>query len=159
MYGSLRPHGLQHTRLPCPSLPPRVCSDSCPLSWWCLSTISSSGERQDKQVDGLLAVINLRRKFKPSKWKWEGLWCFRVSFLTFDHSRNPFNSLRIVFFNLEGWDGSGGGREVQEGGDICIPTADSCWCVADIYTILQSNYPLIKNNFFRKWTMKKKRMR
>ena len=28
----LRPHGLQHARLPCPSLSPRVCSDSCPLS-------------------------------------------------------------------------------------------------------------------------------
>ena len=27
--------------------------------------------------------------------------------------------------NLEGWDGEGGGREVQEGGDICIPMADS----------------------------------
>jgi len=28
--------------------------------------------------------------------------------------------------NLEGWDGEGNGREVQEGGDICIPMADSC---------------------------------
>ena len=28
--------------------------------------------------------------------------------------------------NLEGWDGAGDGREVQKGGDICIPTADSC---------------------------------
>ena len=27
--------------------------------------------------------------------------------------------------NLEGWDGEGGGREVQEGGDTCIPVADS----------------------------------
>ena len=35
-------HGLQHTRLPCPSLFPRVCSNLCPLSWWCHPTISSS---------------------------------------------------------------------------------------------------------------------
>ena len=28
--------------------------------------------------------------------------------------------------NLEGWDGAGAGREVQKGGDICIPMADSC---------------------------------
>ena len=28
--------------------------------------------------------------------------------------------------NLEGWDGAGDGREVQQGGDICIPMADSC---------------------------------
>ena len=28
--------------------------------------------------------------------------------------------------NLEGWAGKGDGREVQKGGDICIPMADSC---------------------------------
>ena len=32
----------QHTRLPCPSVSPGVCSNSCPLSWWCHPTISSS---------------------------------------------------------------------------------------------------------------------
>ena len=35
-------HELQHTRLPCPSLSPGVCSNSCPLSWWCHATITSS---------------------------------------------------------------------------------------------------------------------
>ena len=39
---SLQPHGLQHTRLPCPSPSPGVCSNSCPLSQWCHPTISSS---------------------------------------------------------------------------------------------------------------------
>ena len=39
---SLWPHGLQHGRPPCPSPTPGVCSNSCPLSWWCHSTISSS---------------------------------------------------------------------------------------------------------------------
>ena len=34
--------GLQHSKLPCPSLSPGVCSDSCPLSWRCHPTISSS---------------------------------------------------------------------------------------------------------------------
>ena len=34
MSDSLRPHGLQHTRLPCSSPSPRACSNSCPLSWW-----------------------------------------------------------------------------------------------------------------------------
>ena len=38
----LWPHGLQHTRLPCPLLSPGVCSNSCPLSQWCHPTISSS---------------------------------------------------------------------------------------------------------------------
>jgi len=32
---SLWPHELQHTRIPCPSLSHRVCSNSCPLSQWC----------------------------------------------------------------------------------------------------------------------------
>ena len=39
---SLRPHGLQHTRLPCPSPSPGACSNPCPLSRWCHPTISSS---------------------------------------------------------------------------------------------------------------------
>ena len=36
MSNSLIPHVLQHTRLPCPSLCPRVCSKSCPSSQWCI---------------------------------------------------------------------------------------------------------------------------
>ena len=39
---SLGPHGLQHARLPCPSLSTKVCSNSCPLSQWCHPTNSSS---------------------------------------------------------------------------------------------------------------------
>ena len=42
MSDSLWPHGLQHTRLPYPTLSPRVWPSSCPLNWWCHSTISSS---------------------------------------------------------------------------------------------------------------------
>ena len=39
---SLRPHGLEHARLPCPSPTPGACSNSCPLSHRCHPTISSS---------------------------------------------------------------------------------------------------------------------
>ena len=42
MSDSLQPHGLQHTRLPCPSLFPRIFSKSRPLSRWCHPIISSS---------------------------------------------------------------------------------------------------------------------
>ena len=41
MSDSLWPHELQRAKLACPSLSPRVCSDSCPLSQWCHPTISS----------------------------------------------------------------------------------------------------------------------
>ena len=39
---SLRPHGLQHARAPCPSPTPRAYPNSCPLSQWCHSTSSTS---------------------------------------------------------------------------------------------------------------------
>ena len=42
MSESLRPHGLQHARLPCPSSTLRAHSDSCPLSWWWQPIIWSS---------------------------------------------------------------------------------------------------------------------
>ena len=42
MFDSFWPHGLQHARLPCPSLSPGVCSNSCPSSQWFCLTISSS---------------------------------------------------------------------------------------------------------------------
>ena len=42
MSNSLLPHGMQHTRLPCPSSSPRAYSNSSPLSQWCHSSISSS---------------------------------------------------------------------------------------------------------------------
>ena len=38
----LRPYGLQHARLPCPSPTPRACSNPCPSNQWCHPTISSS---------------------------------------------------------------------------------------------------------------------
>ena len=42
MVSVLQPHGLKHTRLPCPSPAPGACSHSCPSSRWCHPTISSS---------------------------------------------------------------------------------------------------------------------
>ena len=42
MYDCLRPHGLQHSRPPCPLPTPRVYSNSCPLSQWCHPAISFS---------------------------------------------------------------------------------------------------------------------
>ena len=41
---SVQPHRRQPTRLLCPSLFPRVCLNSCLLSWWCYLTISFSAD-------------------------------------------------------------------------------------------------------------------
>ena len=38
----VRPHGLQHARLPCLSPTPGACSNSCPSSWWCHPTMPFS---------------------------------------------------------------------------------------------------------------------
>ena len=46
------------------------------------------------------------------------------------------NSNPVLCDNLEGWDGMGGRREVQEEGDICILMAGSCWCMAETNTTL-----------------------
>ena len=42
MSDSLWPYGLQYASLLCPPMSPRVCSNSCPLNWWCYLTILSS---------------------------------------------------------------------------------------------------------------------
>ena len=42
MSNSLQHHGLQHTRVPCPSASPEVCPSSCPVHWWYQPAISSS---------------------------------------------------------------------------------------------------------------------
>ena len=52
---SLRLHGLQHTRLPCPSPTPRAYSNSCSSSWWWHPTISSSVIRFSSCLQSFLA--------------------------------------------------------------------------------------------------------
>ena len=52
---SLRPHGLQRARPSCPSPTPGVYSNSCPLSWWCHLTISSSVVPVSSRVQSLPA--------------------------------------------------------------------------------------------------------
>ena len=58
---SLWPCGRQHTRLPCPSLSPRVCSNSRPLSWWCHPITSFS-------VAPFLPALNLSQHQGLFQW-------------------------------------------------------------------------------------------
>ena len=41
-----------------------------------------------------------------------------------------------LYINLTGWDGEGGGREIQKEGDTCIPMADSYWGLTENNKIL-----------------------
>ena len=56
----------------------------------------------------------------------------------------------LIHLSIDGWDGVGGGREVQERGDICALVADSCYCMAEANIIFYSNCLPIKNNFKNK---------
>ena len=51
----LRPHGLQHAWLTCPSPTPGACSNSCPLSWWCHPAISFSVTPFSSSLQSFLA--------------------------------------------------------------------------------------------------------
>ena len=74
---SLRPHGLQHTRLPYPSPAPRACSNSCPLSWWSHPTILPSVVPFSSCLQSFPASASAKaqQKIKPhfSKVKYCGL--------------------------------------------------------------------------------------
>ena len=59
--------------------------------------------------------------------------------LLFETACNILLFPSLIMSYLEGWDG-GGGRETQERGDLCIYTADSCFCIAETDTVLYNNY-------------------
>lgn len=59
--------------------------------------------------------------------KIDSWWEFAVWFRKLRHE---------LCIDLEGWDGERDRREVQKGGDVCMPTADSCWGLAENNKIL-----------------------
>ena len=59
---------------------------------------------------------------------------------------------QVLYDKLEGWAGLRSGREVQQGGDICLLMADSCWCTGE--TILQGITLQLKINALKKETKK-----
>ena len=78
---SLRPYGLQHTRLPCSSPTARAYSNSCPLGQWCHPTISSSflpfsSCPQSSPASGSFPMSEFFPKNFP---KWPKYWSFSVS--------------------------------------------------------------------------------
>ena len=72
---SLRPHVPQHTRPPCPSPTPGVHPSSCPLSWWCYPTISSSCHPLPL-VPPLFPSIRVFSNESALHIKWPEYWSF-----------------------------------------------------------------------------------
>ena len=107
MSNSLWPHGLQHARLLCPPLSPRVCSHSCPFTQWCYLTISSSASISPfafslSQHQGLsqwvgsshqvAKVLELQRQHHSSS-EYSGLISFRIDWFDVPADQETLKSL------------------------------------------------------------------
>ena len=88
MSDSLRPSGLEHNRLPCPSPSPRACSNSCPSSRWCHPTISSS----------LVPFCSCLQSFPAS-----GSFPMSRLFTSGDQSIGASASASVLPMNIQGW--------------------------------------------------------
>ena len=112
MSSPLRPYGLQHARLPCPSPTSKVCSDSCPSNQWCHPAISSSvvpfsSCLQTFPASGSFPMMIFASR--PKYWnfsfsislsnEYSGLIIFRISSLI----SLPFKELSRVFFSTTIW--------------------------------------------------------
>ena len=88
MSNFLRLHGLQHARLPCTSLSPRVCSNSCPLSQWWYLTISSSA-----------AIFSFCLQSFPASGSFPMIRLFALS----SQSIGASASLSVLPMNIQDW--------------------------------------------------------
>ena len=79
MSDSLRAHGLQHTRPPCPSPTPRVYSNSYPLSQWCHPTVSSCVVRPLLLLPSIFPSIRVFSNESVLHIRWPEYWSFSFS--------------------------------------------------------------------------------
>ena len=98
MSDSLRPHGLQHASLPCPSQTSGVYPNSCSLSQWCHPAISSS----------VIPFFSCLQSFPPSGFfsnesalcsRWPKYWSFSLS-INPSNEHSGLISFRIIWFDL-----------------------------------------------------------
>ena len=94
MSNSLQPHGLQHTRPPCPSLTPRVYPNPCPLSRCCYPTISSLC-RPLLLLPSTFLSIRVFSNESALRMRWPKYWSF--SFNISPSSEHP----RLISFRMD----------------------------------------------------------
>ena len=98
MSDSLQTHGLQHARLACPSLSPRACSNSCPLSRWCHPTISSSVIHPHHLLLSVFPSIRIFSNESAFCIRWPKYWSFSFSI-------SPSNEYsRLISFWMDWFD-------------------------------------------------------
>ena len=88
MSHSLQPHGLEYLRLFHPSRSPRVCSNSCLLSWWCYLSLSSS-----------VTLFS----FCPQSFAASGSFPVNWLFASGGQSTGASTSISVLPVNIQGW--------------------------------------------------------
>ena len=94
-------HGLQHARLPYSSTP-RACSNSCPLSWWCHPTISSSVVPYSSDLlsfpPSIFPSISVFSNESVLRIRWTKYWSFSLS-ISPSNEYSGLISFRIDWFD------------------------------------------------------------
>ena len=94
---SLRHHGLQHARLPCPSPTARACSNSCSSGWWRHLTISSCHPLL--LLSSILPSIRVFSNESVLRFRWPKYWSFSFS-ISPSNEYPELASFRIDWFDL-----------------------------------------------------------
>ena len=105
MSNSLWPHRLQHARLPCPSLCPGVCSDSCPLSQWCHLTPSHPLLPLLLLLPSIFPSIRVFSSESALHIRWPKYWSFSFS-ISPSNECSVLISFRIDWFDLHAVQGT-----------------------------------------------------
>ena len=100
---SLGLHGLQHTRIPCPSLSPGACSNSCPSTWWYHTTISSSVVPFSSCLKSFPASVFSNESALHIKWP--EYWSFSFS-ISLSNEYSGLISFKIDWFDLLAFQGT-----------------------------------------------------
>ena len=93
---SLRPHGLQQSRLPCHSPSPGVCSYSCPLSRWCHLIVKLILKMSLYQYLAALHADNSWSFSDSQLCPWSRFECFTVTLCIFCHYHNTWSESESV---------------------------------------------------------------
>ena len=97
---TLRPQGLQHARLPCPSPTPGACSNSCPSSHWCHPTTSSSVIAFSSCLHSFPASVFSSESVLPIRWP--KYWSFSFS-ISPPNEYSGLISFRMDWLDHLGW--------------------------------------------------------
>ena len=100
MSDSLRPHGLQHTRLPCLSPVPRGCSNSCSSSRWCHPTISPYVVSFSSHLQSFPASRSLNESVLCIRWPKYWSFSFSISFICPSNEHPGLISFRMDWLDL-----------------------------------------------------------